>query len=529
VSDSRRLFYSGVGVCYFFAMYSLYTQFPGLVGSQGLSPAESYVKSVRDSKPGMSWFDFSWVFMASELSVTVDAFTEFLMCVGMVSSLLIIAGCRSTLLFALCWVCFRSIRDVFQVYTGFQWDILMLECGFICILSLFCRSGRFLANGNLNQRIDNIFNWCFRVLAFKLMFLAGVVKLQARCPTWDALSALEYHFATQCIPTYLSWYAHQLPPILLRIGVAATLLIEIPYALFLVAPWTRMRRFGCMLQWLLQVMIFLTGNYNYFNILTSVLMLPAWDSDVHKSDTSRLGNIAGVSIAMDLDGPIVALHRLSHAIMSKRIFGVMIVDLITAMITVGVSYFCVNAAFDSSRDWWRGENLTWNVTWGQLSPWLSPTVTVSFVVILFGVFTEWFQGYQASVVFERKAGQMEPTFRVVKTLLSSFCCVIAGFVAVAWIYLSMQHLSAVCDVSAMTISARLLPSQFTDYASRISGVSSYGLFRRMTGVGSVDSKRLKSLQRTWNTTLVPSVVARPEIVIEGYDGATKRWKEIEFR
>ena len=32
----------------------------------------------------------------------------------------------------------------------------------------------------------------------------GVVKIQADCPTWLKLTALEYHFATQCIPTPVS-------------------------------------------------------------------------------------------------------------------------------------------------------------------------------------------------------------------------------------------------------------------------------------------------------------------------------------
>jgi len=41
------------------------------------------------------------------------------------------------------------------------------------------------------------------------MFQSGIVKFQAKCPTWENLTALERHFATQCIPTPISWYAHQ--------------------------------------------------------------------------------------------------------------------------------------------------------------------------------------------------------------------------------------------------------------------------------------------------------------------------------
>ena len=34
---------------------------------------------------------------------------------------------------------------------------------------------------------------------------------QARCPTWLHLTACHYHAATQCLPTPLAWYFHQLP------------------------------------------------------------------------------------------------------------------------------------------------------------------------------------------------------------------------------------------------------------------------------------------------------------------------------
>ena len=44
------------------------------------------------------------------------------------------------------------------------------------------------------------------------------------------MTALNYHFATQCIPTPLAWYMHQLPPVLLKLGTAVTFYIEIPAA-----------------------------------------------------------------------------------------------------------------------------------------------------------------------------------------------------------------------------------------------------------------------------------------------------------
>ena len=49
------------------------------------------------------------------------------------------------------------------------------------------------------------------LLVFRFLFLAGVVKLVSGDATWRSLTALEYHFWTQPLPTPLAWYAAQPP------------------------------------------------------------------------------------------------------------------------------------------------------------------------------------------------------------------------------------------------------------------------------------------------------------------------------
>ena len=164
---------------------------------------------------------------------------EFTLITGAVAASIIVGGFWNAFCFPICWICYVSMYMMgLQVFFSFQWDILLLEAGFLAILSSMwswlpllqpCQWESIMAHG-------------FRFLIFKLMLMAGLVKLQAHCPTWENLTALEYHFATQCIPTPLAWFAHQLPPILLRIAVAATLVIEIPLSILLVAPGAAVRR-----------------------------------------------------------------------------------------------------------------------------------------------------------------------------------------------------------------------------------------------------------------------------------------------
>lgn len=159
----------------------------------------------------------------------------------------------------------------------FQWDTLLVEAGFLTALCLapwqtLKLKSRLQNSDNCDDSI--VGSWPLRFLLFKLMFMSGVVKIQADCPTWQNLTALEYHFATQCLPGPLSWHAHQLHPLFLRLGVAATFVIEIPATFLLLFPSSRVRKVGAWMQIFLQVLIIATGNYNFFNLLTVALCLP---------------------------------------------------------------------------------------------------------------------------------------------------------------------------------------------------------------------------------------------------------------
>ena len=58
--------------------------------------------------------------------------------------------------------------------------------------------------------------------------------------------------------------------------------------------------------------------------------------------------------------------------------------------------------------------------------------------------------------------------------------------------------------------------------------SGYGLFRSMTGVGHLTIQEQKSVKRMIGG-LFPSIVSRPEIILEGYNKKTNTWIEIPFK
>ena len=118
--------------------------------------------------------------------------------------------------------------------------------------------------------------WLYRWLLFRYLFMAGAAKLVSGDLTWRNLTALQFHFETQPLPTPLAWYAAHLPNWLLVGGTAGALVVEVGLVVLIFAP--RRPRMGyawCVLGF--QSLILLTGNYNFFNLLTMLLCVFLFD------------------------------------------------------------------------------------------------------------------------------------------------------------------------------------------------------------------------------------------------------------
>ena len=75
-----------------------------------------------------------------------------------------------------------------------------------------------------------------RWLMFRFMFMSGVVKLLSGDLSWWNLTALDYHFLTQPLPTPLAWHAAQMPPGLLAFATGAMFFVELVLPFFVFAP-----------------------------------------------------------------------------------------------------------------------------------------------------------------------------------------------------------------------------------------------------------------------------------------------------
>jgi len=271
---SRDIFLRSLAVIYLIAFASLWSQIVGLIGDDGILPLHQTLTNVQNYYgeerfflfPTLSWFNAS------------ETFLHVLCGGGILLSLLLFLNVAPTLVLFLLWIFYLSLQKNGSQFLSFQWDILLLEVGFLAIflapLHLFPK--RSLLPAGPPKPVLFLFWW----LLFRLVYLSGIVKLKSGDETWKNLTALTYHYETQPLPTWVSWYAHHLPVWFHQFSTVTMFAIElvIPFLLFfprVIRLWA-----GGLIVFL-QVLIFGTGNYTFFNLLTIGLCILLVDDAVY--------------------------------------------------------------------------------------------------------------------------------------------------------------------------------------------------------------------------------------------------------
>jgi hypothetical protein len=259
---ARWLFLRLLGVVFLVALGSLWTQIDGLIGSRGISPAVDFLAFVRNQLGGRSYWQIPTLLWlgASDRSI------HLLCASGMVLSFLLIIGVAPRWILVLLWGVYLSLASVGDVFLHFQWDNLLLETSFLAV---------FLAPAGwrpqLGRRLEAPLPlWLLRWLLFRVMFLSGLVKLLSGDPTWRNLTALRFHYWTQPLPTWIGYYAHQLPASIQTACAALMFVIELAVPFLIFGP-RRVRLFAAAALALFQLAIAATGNYGFFNLLTLAL------------------------------------------------------------------------------------------------------------------------------------------------------------------------------------------------------------------------------------------------------------------
>ena len=329
-SWGRRWFLRTLGVIYLIAFVSLWVQVDGLIGSDGISPVSQFLPAAHEQLSGraysllptLCWFNSS------------NAFLHFLCAGGVVLSLLLIAGIVPVVSLIALFVLYLSLTIAGQAFLSFQWDILLLETGF---LAIFLAPWQIWPKRGREPPVSRAALFLLKLLLFKLMVMSGVVKLTSGDDSWgwlnhsfhwSALTALDYHYWSQPLPTVFGWWADKSPEWFKHFSVAFCLAVEIIAPFFIWAP-RRPRLIAAGLIVFLQIAIAVTGNYCFFNLLTIALCLLLIDD-----------------AAIGRKYETVIDHRYSHRLSMYGAIAVIVV-------TVPINAWLIFTAFKPDAPWPR--------------------------------------------------------------------------------------------------------------------------------------------------------------------------------
>ncbi len=259
----RWLFLRSLGLIYLSAFYSLLKQVLGLIGSDGLQPAGTYLQAVRENVGGSPYWQAPTLFWFGSGSHAL-----MLMCwAGLIASVLLVLNIWPRAMLLVCFAGFLSFISVLQIFASYQSDGMLLGAGFV---SLFFTPPGLRPGLGERHPPSRASYFLLLWLWFRIYFESGIVKLASGDPEWRHLTAMDEYYQNGPLPSWISWYAQHLPH-WFHVGTAGfTLLAELVLAWMMFLP----RRFRIALFAVLtpfQIGIILTSNYAFLNYLVLVL------------------------------------------------------------------------------------------------------------------------------------------------------------------------------------------------------------------------------------------------------------------
>jgi predicted DCC family thiol-disulfide oxidoreductase YuxK len=292
------LFLRLFGLIYLSAFVSFGVQAQGLIGSHGILPLADWLNLIAGHAGAVRFYLMPTVFWWS----AGDAAIQLVCWGGAALSLLVLFNLLPRLSLFLLYALYLSLFYGGQTFMTYQWDTFLLEGGFLALILSVSKTPGI---------------WLLRWLLFRFMFMSGVVKLASGDPNWRNLTALSYHFVTQPLPTPLAWYMAQLPPDVLKFFTGAVFFVELFLPLLIFCP-RRLRFIAAFGILGLEIIILLTGNYNWFNLQTMLLCLTLFDDKALRK--ALPGALARLTPTLSLKGERVLTSRITAALAALIVF-----------------------------------------------------------------------------------------------------------------------------------------------------------------------------------------------------------------
>ena len=259
----RWLFLRALGGIYFSAFFALLFQVRGLIGPEGILPANQYLALVRRSLPAARlWFAPTLLWFS-----TSNAMLMAICWVGLIASVAAFCNLWPRLSFFVCFVCYLSFVAAASEFANYQSDGMLLEAGF---LTLFFSPRGILPGWGVESPPSRASLFLLQWEWFRIYFESGIVKLLSGDPEWRHFTAMDEYYQNGPLPTWIGWYIEHLPHRFHASTVAATLFMEI-MVVFLLFFGRRARLicFFVVTPW--EIGVILTANYTFLNYLVLAL------------------------------------------------------------------------------------------------------------------------------------------------------------------------------------------------------------------------------------------------------------------
>jgi hypothetical protein len=261
----RWIFLRALALIYFSAFYSLLIQIKGLIGPEGILPAQDYLADIAQ-QPSLAqlfgleryWYAPSLYWISSS-STMMTAVTW----IGLIAAVIAFLNVWPRLSFFICFVCFLSFVGASSVFSSYQSDGMLLEAGF---LALFFAPRGLLPGWGANSPPSRMGWFLLQWEWFRIYFESGIVKLVSGDVQWRNFTAMDEYYQNGPLPTWIGWYVEHLPHWFHAATVGGTLALELGLVLMMFFPRrVRLVLFFIVTPW--EVGVILTANYAFLNYL----------------------------------------------------------------------------------------------------------------------------------------------------------------------------------------------------------------------------------------------------------------------
>ncbi|HLG20685.1 MAG TPA: lipase maturation factor family protein [Bdellovibrionota bacterium] len=262
---STWLFLRVLALIYLFQFISLSTQVIGLIGNQGIAPAGEVITLAIKEHAAVAMLRYPTLFWYG----TPDFLMLGVCCLGVLASILLFVGIFAGAALIALYVCFLSCASVGGEFFSFIGDRLLLEAGF---LAMFLTSFRLWMPFRRTPSPPKMVRYLLWWLLFRIHVQSAIYDCADATHYAGALSFSALFYQNQSLPSWPSWYLHQLPAPFHWIYASLWLAVRIVCSVLIIAPRQHRHR-AALVFVLFELIPFLAGNYTHFSLTVMALCL----------------------------------------------------------------------------------------------------------------------------------------------------------------------------------------------------------------------------------------------------------------